>query len=49
MNLENYEGDQKGLGFSQKLNKSNSKELVIPEGLGQNQKHENHNKELVES
>ena len=33
-NLENSRGDQEGLGFSQKLNKSNSKELVIPEGLG---------------
>ena len=37
------------IGVSQKLKKFNSKELVIPEGLGQDQKHENHNKELVET
>ena len=28
---ENYGGDQKGLGFSQKLKNSNLNELVIPE------------------
>ena len=32
---ENYGGDQKGLGFSQKLKNSNLNELVIPEGVGQ--------------
>ena len=30
---ENLEDDQRGLGFSQELTKTNSGELVIPEGL----------------
>ena len=38
----------KGVGFSLELNKSNSNELVIPEGLGQSKKHGNHSKELME-
>ena len=33
MNLENYGGDQKGLGFSQTLKNFNSDELVIPESF----------------
>jgi len=33
MNLENYGGEQKGLGFSQLLENFKSEELVIPEDL----------------
>ena len=47
--LENYGGDQKGLGFSQTLKNSNSNTPVIPEGLDQSWEHGNHSKELVAS
>jgi len=33
--IREFREEIKGMGFSQELKKSNSKELAIPEGLGQ--------------